>query len=143
MKCPACGHYFALLEDGRLGEHYDDSGLACALARSGGRTIQPRVAVLPGMDKLEADSFRDCVRDVLAMVEVHLAMDDVTADQVAIDTDLRVLFANADLAGCARVAVPMLAAAWKTLTELRARSCGTDPRAELDAIFVLFRQELG
>jgi len=41
------------------------------------------------------------------------------------------------------VAVPMLAAAWKAMTEARARAAGTDPQAELDKIFALFRAELG
>ena len=83
------------------------------------------------------------MRDVLAMAEAHLAMNDGTADQALVDENLKTLFGNADLCGCAMVAVPMLAAAWKTLTELRARACGTDPQAELESLFALFRAELG
>ena len=100
-------------------------------------------AVLPGMDERETARFRDCVRDVLAMVEASLAAKDTAAAQAMADMSLAALFGNADERGCLRVAVPMLAAAWKTLTELRARACGTDPQAELEGIFTLFRAEFG
>jgi hypothetical protein len=90
------------------------------------------------------EKFRDCARDVLAMVEAFLL---VHYGQGAADVsrgieNYRALIAFADLEGCLRVAVPMVAASWKLTSSARAQVNGTSEDEEVAALLAMFRDTL-
>jgi hypothetical protein len=94
--------------------------------------------------ELDADHFRDCVRDVLAMAEAFIAVHAAGSPGEAGPhrESLRVLHENADADGCLKVSVSMVATSFQMVSQARARSLGTGEDAELAAIFAEFRRQL-
>lgn len=83
--------------------------------------------------------FRDCVRDVVALVESCVALQLDTGERDLHSQNIQVLLDNADLTGCLRVAVSMVATNWVMVAHSRSQHRGTELRAELDSIFAMFR----
>ena len=109
--------------------------------RSRSGLVSPRSssAVLPGMDVV--DEFRDCARDVLAMVEAFLlTQHGADAGETLRGLDnYRVLIEHADLEGCLQVAIPMVAASWRMTGSARARANGTSEEQEIAVLLAMFR----
>lgn len=89
--------------------------------------------------------YRDCVRDVLAMLEQALTMNAADAGSPACalaKANMKALFELADIDVCLRVAVSMLATSWQMAGNLRAEARGTSAEQELERIFATFREHL-
>lgn len=89
------------------------------------------------------DGFRDCVSDVLAMVEAYmLAQQDDDVQAATGLGDFRFLMAQADKEGCLRVAVPLLVTGWTFASSAQAQLKGTSPEQEMAHVLALFREQL-
>jgi hypothetical protein len=89
--------------------------------------------------------YRDCLRDVLAMMEQALALhmaDGPGPEYARAAEGLTVLLDHADTAGCLRLSVSMLATSWMMLCHVRAQARGTSAADEMADVFAMFRERL-
>jgi hypothetical protein len=89
--------------------------------------------------------YRDCVRDVLAMLEAAVAIQEAGGPNgvgAMASENLVTLLQHADSADCLTVAVSMLATSWQLLMHVRARERGTSAEDELADILAHFRERL-
>jgi hypothetical protein len=86
------------------------------------------------------ERYRDCMRDVLAMLEQCLELQVSGPDSQMVSENLALLLENADTQSCLKVSLSMLATSWQLLVHVRANARGTAAEQELADMLAAFRQ---
>ena len=88
------------------------------------------------------ERYRDCMRDVLAMVEQCIAIHGGGPARDLAAENLELLLEAADSASCLKLAVSMLASSCEVVSDIRAGALGTTRDLELSAFFAEIRGRL-